>query len=288
MDARRSVVEASMTDPTLVLANRALLDALDALGKKQSAALVLIGAQAIYRHVGSDRLPVAQYTKDADLAVDPALLAPDPKIESALEGVGFSRTPPPGIKSSQPGQWHRQSDDGWTQVDLLVPEQVVEDLGVGGRRSVRIEPHDKDALTRAAGLEACLVDHEPARISALSPGDDREFELRVAGRAALIVAKAYKMYERSRRDRFDPKDAYDVYRLLRVSDLDVVRRRLVELEADVRCGGVVTTARTYLDELYGDVDAFGPTQTALIEDNAPTAAQTRGQAHGLVRAILGN
>lgn len=279
-------METRMTDPARALAHRALLDALYALGPEQSRALVLIGAQAIYHHVGDDDLPVTQYTKDADLAVDPALLAPDPTIESALEGAGFSRTPPPGMNGAQPGQWHRQSNDRWTQVDLLVPEQVVKRFGIGGRRSVKIDPHDKNAITRAAGLEACLVDHAMGTITSLDEGDGRQVEIRIAGRAALVVAKAFKMYERSQGERFDPKDAYDVYRLLRASDLVAVRDRLRDLERDEQCGSVVADARGFLDELYADVGAFGPTQTARIEDNPATAAQTRAVALGLARAIL--
>jgi hypothetical protein len=150
---------------------------------------------------------------------------------------------------------------------------------------VAVEPHHKDSITRAAGLEACLVDFEPVVIRGLD-GDDRSATLRVAGRAALLVAKAHKIYERAHGTRTDPKDAYDVYRLLLTCDLDVVRGRLDDLERDERCGAVVQQARTWLSELYADTDSLGPRQTSELEDNPATAAETRARAAALVDAVI--
>jgi hypothetical protein len=48
-----------------------------------------VGAQAIYLHTGDVDLGVAEYTTDADLALDPDLLAEIPPLEQALESAGF-------------------------------------------------------------------------------------------------------------------------------------------------------------------------------------------------------
>lgn len=61
----------------LVAARGALLDALDALSD-QRAALVLIGAQAIYLHTGAAPVALAEATKDTDIAIDPRALQQDP------------------------------------------------------------------------------------------------------------------------------------------------------------------------------------------------------------------
>ncbi len=69
------------TELIYTLARRTLLDALEALGDHRRS-VVVVGAQAIYLHTGEGDLAVSLYTSDADLAVDPRDLAPDPKIES--------------------------------------------------------------------------------------------------------------------------------------------------------------------------------------------------------------
>ena len=57
-------------DPEYVAARRVLLDALEALDDHR-AALILVGAQAIYMHTGEGDLAVAPYTTDGDIALDP-------------------------------------------------------------------------------------------------------------------------------------------------------------------------------------------------------------------------
>jgi hypothetical protein len=39
-----------------------------------SRVVVVVGAQAIYLHTGAIELAVAEYTTDADITIDPALL----------------------------------------------------------------------------------------------------------------------------------------------------------------------------------------------------------------------
>ena len=70
-------------DALYVAARRALLDALAALGDHREA-LVVIGAQAVYLHAPDDDLAVAPATTDADLGLDPDLLADSPLLEDLL------------------------------------------------------------------------------------------------------------------------------------------------------------------------------------------------------------
>jgi hypothetical protein len=63
-----------------ILARQVLLDALEALGSHRDA-VVLVGAQAVYLHVGSAEIAVAPFTTDGDLAIDPGLLAEAPPVE---------------------------------------------------------------------------------------------------------------------------------------------------------------------------------------------------------------
>jgi hypothetical protein len=94
----------------LVAARRALLDAMEALDE-QRAAVVLIGAQAIYLHTGGAPVALAEATKDTDLAIDPRVLHDDPLIEEAMRRARFEPNPLGG----QPGSW--LSPDG-IPVDL--------------------------------------------------------------------------------------------------------------------------------------------------------------------------
>jgi hypothetical protein len=60
-----------VTDDPYVRARRVLLDALEALNEHRNA-VILVGAQAIYLHVGEGDIAVAVYTTDGDIALDPA------------------------------------------------------------------------------------------------------------------------------------------------------------------------------------------------------------------------
>ena len=78
-------------EPQYALARRVLLDALDALGD-QRAAVIVVGAQAIYLHTGEGDIAVAPFTTDGDLALVPELLRDQPRLAEALERAGFVLT----------------------------------------------------------------------------------------------------------------------------------------------------------------------------------------------------
>lgn len=196
-----------MINDLLVRSRSALLDALEALTAHRDA-VVVIGAQAVYLHTPHASVALAEATKDSDLALDPRRLGPSPAIEEAMTAAGFILNP----TSNQPGAW--QTPHG-IPVDLMVPEDLA---GRGGKttRGARLPPHGKRAMRRATGLEAAVVDNAFHTVAALDPADMRAFDVRVAGPAALIVAKMHKLLERLEQPhRLHDKDAHDIYRILR-------------------------------------------------------------------------
>ena len=200
----------TINDQYYVDARETLFDAVEALGP-HSGAVILVGAQAIYVQVegNDDNFAPSRFTYDADFALDPELLGSSPAIVDAMGRAGFRL-------SDQPGLYRR---DGGAQVDLLVPLAV----GGPGRRAARLGVHGNRAAMKVHGLEGALVSHKRRKVTSLVPGAYRSCTLKVAGPAALLVAKVHKIGERlqdpdvRRRDQL-PKDAFDIYRLLRAID----------------------------------------------------------------------
>jgi hypothetical protein len=190
----------------LVAARAALLDVLNALDTHR-AAVVVVGAQAVYLRTNGARVALAEATKDSDLALDPRRLPDDPRIEEAMAVAGFFHNP----RAGQPGAWVNPAG---IPVDLMVPEALA---GAGGKtaRGARIPPHDRRVARRARGLEAAVVDSSAMEIGALTADDDRRYTVRVAGPAALLVSKLHKIGERvGSVNRLNDKDAHDIYRIL--------------------------------------------------------------------------
>jgi hypothetical protein len=201
--------------PEYVAARRVLLDALEAL-RPHEAAVVLAGAQAVYLRTGPGSLPIAEFTTDGDLAIDPRRLAEAPPLAGLMEAAGFELTELQG--SPEPGIWQKEvSVEGLAitvPVDLIVPTEMAPP---GGTRGARLPGHGKRAARKTSGLEAALVDNNIRTVAALDPEDDRTARLRVAGVAALLVAKTHKIADRiesGRSDRLVDKDASDILRLM--------------------------------------------------------------------------
>lgn len=193
-------------------ARRTLLDALSAL-ESHLDSVILVGAQAVYVHTGESDLTVPVFTTDADLALDTANLADTPEIAEALRHAGF-------VLDDNPGHWVSRQD---VAVDLMVvPAQ-------GGRakrnaRGASIPPHERNVARITRGLEPSLVDNRLVAISDSESSELRTVQIRVAGPAALLSAKAIKIQERfnqtSRQpDRLKPKDALDAFRILQAADV---------------------------------------------------------------------
>jgi hypothetical protein len=235
-------------------ARRVLLRVLAALADHR-AALVLIGAQAVLERTRSLEWLPPTSTTDADLCLDPSLLAAAPLISESLAAAGFHLNHPdrPGIYAvdvNVPGLTKQPT------LDLLVPEMVAGK----GTRSASIGAHGKRTATRAKGIEMALLDHSAIDLRPLD-GDgssDMGFSIGVAGVAALLCAKSYKLAERveafergrGRPERIRPKDAGDVLRLMVVSDPAVVRETFTRCEADPLLGQSVAAGRGHLLSLF--------------------------------------
>jgi hypothetical protein len=246
-------------DPRYVAARRVLLDALGAL-MPHGRAVIVAGAQAVYLRTGSSEVAIAPYTTDGDLALDPALLGDEPELESAMGDAGF-RLSEPRPNAVEPGVWMATvTVDGSTlriPIDLIVPDGVATG---GGRRGARLGQHGKRAARRAVGLEAALVDHSTMTVTALESGDARAFEVEVAGVAALLVAKAHKIYDRagsSRPGRIEDKDAADIYRLMQTTPPAEVGRQLSELRRHPTAGPATEAAIDHLTVLFGTRNGGG-------------------------------
>ncbi len=95
-------------------------------------------------------------------------------------------------------------------------------------------PHSTRAVRRATGLEAAIVDNAPRTITAVDPTDRRRLEVKVAGPAALLIAKMHKLSDRAHTgpERMNDKDAHDVYRLLVAVQTNVLVEGLRRLRLD--------------------------------------------------------
>lgn len=233
-------------DELYVVARRVLLDALHALGVHRGA-VVLVGAQAVYLRVGEADLEVAPYTTDGDLAIDPGLLAEIPPLEQALKSAGFS----PKAKDSV-GIWvtrrstsmHPETE---VAVDLLVPSSVSPGTG---KRAARLPGHDPRAARIVKGLDGAIVDADVMTLRSLEAKDSRAIDVRVAGVAALLVAKVHKISERVGSPRQSDKDALDVLRLLRGTETDELADRYRKLLADARSSEAATSALGLVREQF--------------------------------------
>ena len=259
-----------------VIARRVLLDALTAL-RAHLDALVIVGAQAVYLHVGEGDLAVAPYTTDGDLAVEPGRLADRPDVAETMTSAGFRADP------LQPGVWTSSSG---VSIDLMVPEA----LAGPGRRGANLGPHGRLAARRARGLEAALVDRSSMTVASLDERDSRSFDVRVAGPGALLVAKLHKIADRSTDDRRrSDKDALDILRLLRGVTTLALASSVLGLLADERSSEVTSEALEHLGRLFGSPAAEGSQMAAraaeLLEDPAEIAASCTALAGDLLAAL---
>jgi hypothetical protein len=252
---------ASMTDSQhaaeYVAARTVLLDALDVLIEHR-AALIVVGAQAVYARTGGAGLVTAPYTDDGDLAIDVTRLAARPGLEQLMTDAHFRlKTTEAGGGGFQPGQWERDVIvDGQTytpQVDLIVPRDTLP--GRRDQRGARLADHGARAAMRTHGLEAAVVDNDPMVFTGVAHGDDRSLRINVAGAAALTVAKIHKIGDRladtARPDRQTDKDAADLYRLIRATPIGVMIERLSFLRGNPTSGATVIEALDQLPELFG-------------------------------------
>jgi len=242
-----------------------LLDALTVLTPHMNN-LVLIGAQAVYHHTGEGSLNVAIMTTDADIALETNDLAPNPEIGKALLDAGF-------YLGQNPGRWIGRYDVG---IDLMVaPHQS----GRGSAKvgAARIPYHHQRTARIARGLEPSLVDFTLDQIYSFEQQDRRQFELRIAGPSALLVAKAIKLSERfeestTRPDRLSEKDALDAFRLLQKIDTDVLVQGFELHQSEPHAMRVSTDAIRIYTEHATSANGLSPTLAAHAAGDDPTVA----------------
>lgn len=231
-----------------IVARRILLDALTAL-HPHGDSLTIVGAQAVYLRTPDLDLAVASFTSDADIGVDPTLLHGEPLLEVAMTAAGFHRR-------NQPGLWSRPERVGDTTQNIGVDLLVAEAFSGPGSRAVTIPPHDRMAARRVTGLEATAVDADVLQIQSLEPQrDPRVLSARVAGVAALLIAKAFKIHQRANEEgqrRLTNKDAGDILRLMMDSAPETtVAARVRELLMNNRTAGTTREGLGHLEKLFG-------------------------------------
>jgi len=270
-------------DELYVIARRVLLDALEAFGPHRKAA-ILVGAQAIYLHTGNAELAVAEYTTDADLALDPALLDKLPPLEQVLQRAGFTPMGSRGVgvwKTSRRGRDARHVE---VQVDVLVPSAVSPGTG---RRAVRLPGHSVHAARKVDGLEGVLVDQVQMQIGSLEPDiDPRRIEARVAGPGALLAAKLFKLNDRKGTSRSSDKDALDIFRILQGVETDVLTGSLERILNDERSQATGKRTLVLFSELFRTRGSEGAVMAARATQPLMDETEVRLQCELLAQDLL--
>lgn len=252
-----------------VLARSALLDALGLLSVHLDS-IILVGAQAVYLHAPAG-FGAPAYTTDADLALDPDLLATRPDLAALFGSAGYVRTVDPGTWISPRG----------VHVDLMVPDAFVPG---GSRRSAPLEGHDRKSARRTAGLELAITDNEVHTIRALDPADARTCPLKVASPAALVIAKLVKLRERLEAGdstRILPKDVGDLLRLLRTFGATELGVRLGELKNSSQHGETIKSSLTWAASEVGRRDS----QLVILAVSAAQGTEPERQVTSSLRTL---
>jgi hypothetical protein len=232
-----------------------LLDALVVLGPHREA-LIVVGAQAVYEHTRQVSGLEQSSTNDGDLAVDPGLVTPSKSIYQAMLDAGFfpARPERSGIYSRRPTPPNGKPLP--PTLDLIAPESV--SGSSRSHRGARIVGQDKRAVSKADGLEMALLDYEWRRIGPIATNSGRPLiEAKVAGTAALLCAKAWKLYEQVRDAevgklwRLREKDAGDIWRLMYVSNPAEVREAFDRYQQHPLLGAAIRSGKGYLGDLFG-------------------------------------
>jgi hypothetical protein len=128
-------------------------------------------------------------------------------------------------------------------------------------------------------------------IPALSFSDSRVYRAKVAGPAALLVAKLHKLGERQdTATRLVDKDAHDIYRILVAIQTEDLAARLRQLQTDGLAGHVTNMAIDYLNQFFATgPNAIGSMMAGRAEtgvgDPLVVSASVAALAEDLVRAL---
>jgi hypothetical protein len=139
-------------------------------------------------------------------------------------------------------------------------------------------------------LEGALVDKDLLRIPSLDVADSREYQIAVAGPAALLVAKTFKITDRSGdSDRQSDKDALDVLRLLQAFPTEELARRMRSLLAHGASTAVASEGLEQFAAQFGRPRGIGPTMAARaavpLESEETVVASVSALARRLIDAL---
>ena len=200
---------------------RALINVAQVLSEHLES-FTLVGGHAVQLQtetLGIPHLP----TTDGDLVVSPATLQAEPHLGNLLRRAGYKpRT------AHRPGLWgkgefrNRFDQPDWKEkIDLMAPRGFSGTTSIT-RRSVpaTASNHGRETVGNTSGLELSVLDRmEQTLVDFVDP--NLTATIFVAGRPSLIVAKAFKIYDRlSSRKSMNSidKDVADLWRLLATSD----------------------------------------------------------------------
>jgi hypothetical protein len=269
-------------DDGFIVARDILLDTLEVLAVYDRHAIVVVGAQAIYLRCEENPVPRAPFTLDSDIVVDPRRLAPEPPIKVRLFEHGYR------LRDGQPGLFVAPNlpahvSDG-ANVDIIVPEFFATGRG---RRDARLPGDNAMAARRTRGLEAALFDYDFMTIRSLAK-PERCVEAAVAGKAALLVSKAFKLGERmdGEAGRMKGKDAADVFRLLRSAAPGTLKARLAELRTEEPLAPLIDESLSYIERLFAGNGAPGLKLLESYLDDSPEAPQISASTRALAEELL--
>ena len=134
-----------------------------------------------------------------------------------------------------------------------------------------------------------IADADVMRVGALDASDGRELDVRVAGSAALLVAKLHKIRDRSGTERSTDKDALDVLRLLRGTATDDLAGRMLQLLRDDNARPVAEEALDLLGSQFANRAGEGIEMVVraigALGDPAEISASCEVLAGDLLRAM---
>ncbi|GAB2518822.1 hypothetical protein [Paramicrobacterium agarici] len=264
MNSRKNDLEIEV-----ITSRRALIDVIRGLADHREALTVLGGHAVIEVTQNVPSVPPDDVTHDGDLGVTPELLSDDPKLSERMSALGYETARP-----ERPGVWSpiSQRDRGIyvrDSVDLIAPMSLARGDLTSARtiRSARVGAHGKRAVSATRGTELSIIDRSLMTLRSFDEGP--AVDAYVAGPAALLCAKAYKIYDRldpaelqRNADRLRPKDYADVYRLLLAIAPEDAAAEFSRGTADERIAEAVVLGQRWLVMVLQDA----PNAAAMIAD----------------------